>query len=107
MYKLIQLARDLNKEIPQGALRRNVRDYELVTYINHIISFLACEMYDEVALFVMRASKFLINNSLHSNSYYLKSQEYLTSVIDYLRKEDLLTEVGAGYLNFDKKLIGR
>ena len=98
MDKLIELAKYLNSSIPQGALRRNSTDYELVTYINHIISFLICEMYDEAALFAMRASKYLVKNSSSNNVYYKKCKEFLDNVIQNLIEGDLVSEYGAEFL---------
>lgn len=104
MKDIIKMAKALNNNLPKDSLRRNVPDYELVTYMNHVISFLVCEMYDEAALFIMRASRYLGKPRISNDTYYLESRKLIDYVMKYLTTGDLVTKEWLEYVKEKSKL---
>lgn len=98
MKEILEQAKLLNNNLPEVALKRNSVHYELVSYINHSITFLICEKYDEVALFIMRAYKFIEKKQMPNDLYIKLCKDYLNNLIKYLKTNELLSKKGIFYI---------
>lgn len=49
----------INKVVPQRYFRRNTREYEFATYVNHIISLFQGRQFHEAILFIKRGLDYL------------------------------------------------
>ncbi len=72
--------------LPEKALRRNVRVYPLVTYVNHTIALYLSGDTAGVALFVERAEYFMSENPDLEKDYFKKVQDYFSVLKAYLNK---------------------
>jgi len=90
--------------IPGGWYRRNVSQYEILSYINHIIALQIAGNWDTAPLFVRRAAKFLAKPVAEhlTPEYRALAIEFLRAAATDLRRED----VGKFGLEFLDEAVG-
>jgi len=82
-----------NKIIPKRYFRRNMPEYQLVTYINHSIFLFQGRDFEGVFIFLKRCLDYLENseNKERIDSEYLdKVNSYLESIFYYLKNNELI-----------------
>ena len=82
-----------NKILPKRYFKRNVPEYQLVTYINHSIFLFQGRDFEGVFIFLKRCLDYLENseNKERIDSEYLdKVNSYLESIFYYLKNNELI-----------------
>ena len=80
-HRIEELAVLLNapRFVGNGWLRRNVAQYEFVTYVNHVVAMFYTRNLDSLPLFLRRAAKYLNSD----NAGYL-TEEYRAIAIEFV-----------------------
>jgi hypothetical protein len=102
--RIDSIIRKMNKSdiLPETSLRRNSIYYKLVCYINNSIALFFSDSFDDVALFIMRATKEIENLTEKGNRnerYFIICEEYIKLMKIFLVSENLLNDSGLYYLN--------
>ena len=82
----------INKLTPKRYFKRNVPEYEFVTYINHSFSLFHGHDYDGVAVFIKRSLDYIEKNGQEKldGDYLAVCFEYLRDSLRYIEKEQLV-----------------
>jgi hypothetical protein len=97
----------LNKTIPKRYFKRNIPEYNLVTYINHSIFLFKGKDFDGVFIFIKRCLDYLeiSENKERLNIEYLeKVNSYLQSLFYYLKNNDLIDKERMGKYDIEKRI---
>ena len=97
----------LNKIIPKRYFKRNIPEYELVTYINHSIFLFQGGNFYGVLIFIKRSLDYLEiskNKELINSEYLEKVYLYLHSLFNYLKTNNLVDDIKMEKYNIEKRL---
>jgi len=77
--------------VPGGWYRRNAPQYEMLSYVNHVIALQLAGDWENVTLFVRRAAKYLSSSSAEclTPEYRALAADFLRAVIADAGHEDL------------------
>ncbi|NME72019.1 hypothetical protein [Flammeovirga aprica] len=82
----------INKIVPQKYFRRNVPEYEFVSYINHLISLFQGRQFDVAILFIKRSLVYLekARNKKIEEEYLRVCLELFEGVYHFVKNENLV-----------------
>lgn len=93
--------------VPGGWYRRNTHQYEILSYVNHVIALQLADDWENAALFVRRAAKYLTTPTdaeCLTEEYRALTADFLTAVIADADHENL-GEFGPGFIEEARALL--
>lgn len=97
----------LNKTVPEKYYRRNMPQYEFLTYINHTFSLFQGRNFKGVFIFLKKCAKYLETqkNQESLDKFYLEQvEEYLISMYFYLKNNELIEKDKIGKYDIKEKI---
>ena len=96
----------INKAIPQRYFRRNVPEYEFVTYVNHIISSFQGRLFDVAILFIERSLNYLEKHERKQidKKYLDECFELFNGVYQFIKNDNLVDIEKINKLNFKERM---
>jgi hypothetical protein len=84
----------VNSIVPQRYFKRNIPEYEFVTYVNHIISLFQGRQFEGVIVFVKRCLDYLENTEKKEiqKEYLNECLELFKGIFHFIQKNELVKE---------------